>query len=387
MALCTNCGRQIPCGCPNPSRAEVKLSTLFGLVCGRCDAYNDSDRAICMACGVSLADEIAPAPPPTPMVVASPGTQPRAVADEAIPISAVARPKAPPPSAPAAAAPLPLVASAPAPLALTEVVKKPTIACPRCSLPNPAEFKFCTHCGMALKPQEVPRKRAIAQPVAVGQAAARVLRGDKLGQTMTIGLQATAGRSPGPLSFTSDPFLSPIHCSFHFKTGHFLVKDEGSSSGTFVRITEDEPLSPTDCFSIGDHLLRFVGLIQPESRSPDGTRILGCPRPPGLALKIEELHEGMIPGRASVRLGPTVTLGRDDGNDLSFSGDPYVSGSHCSVTLGQGGRATLRDLGSTNGTFRRLAKASERELVRGDCIRIGSEVLQIVEMPGPRLSR
>ena len=252
---------------------------------------------------------------------------------------------------------------------------------------NPPQFRFCTNCGIALRPHEAAPKRSIAQPVAVGKAAARVLRGDKLGQTLTIGSQATAGRSPGPLSFPSDPFLSPIHCSFRFNVGHFLVKDEGSASGTFVRITEDEPLSPADCFAIGDHLLRFVGLIQPESRAPDGTRIFGCPRPPGLAVKIEELHEGLVPGRTSVRLGPTVTLGRDDGSDLSFAGDPYVSGSHCSVTLGQGGRATLRDLGSTNGTFRRLASASERELVRSDCIRIGSEVLQIVETPGPRLSR
>jgi pSer/pThr/pTyr-binding forkhead associated (FHA) protein len=240
---------------------------------------------------------------------------------------------------------------------------------------------------MSLRPHEMAPRRVIAQPVAVGKAAARVLRGDKLGQTLVIGSLAAAGRSPGPLSFPSDPFLSPVHCSFRFKSTHFLVKDEGSASGTFVRISEDEPLSPGDCFAIGDHLLRFVGLIQADSRAADGTRVFGCPRPPGLALKIEELHEGLVPGRASIRLGPTVTLGRDDGNDLAFSGDPYVSGSHCSVTLGQNGRATLRDLGSTNGTFKRLASASERELVRGDCIRIGSEVLQIVETPGPRLSR
>ncbi len=392
MTLCTNCGREAPCGCPNPSRAEVKLSTLFGLVCESCDAYNESARSICIACGVSLTPD---SPSPVP-AVSSPVIAPRTVAPTAsvpavvaaVPAAAAAPPAArPAPPAVRPAPPLQLQAPGPAPLPLTEVIKKATVACPRCAVQNPPEFRFCTECGMALKPQELPRKRAIAQPVAVGKAAARVLRGDRLGQTLVIGSRAAAGRSPGPLSFPNDPFLSPTHCVLQFKDGHFMVKDEGSGSGTFVRLSEEEPLSPSDCFAIGDHLLRFLGLLQPESHAPDGTRIFGCPRPPGLALKIEEVHEGMLPGRTSVRLGPTVTLGRDDGSDLSFSGDPYVSGSHCSVTLGAGGRATLRDLGSTNGTFRRLTAGSERELVRGDCVRIGSEVLQIVEAPGPQLTR
>jgi pSer/pThr/pTyr-binding forkhead associated (FHA) protein len=382
MTLCTNCGREIPCGCPNPSRAEVKLSTLFGLVCERCDAYNDSGQSLCVACGVALTAEA----PPIAAEVVLPAARPLTHVPAPVIAAADTTPRPAPIQAPPPQ-PLQLVSPAPAPLALTEVVKKAAIACPRCGHQNPPEFRFCTECGMVLKPQEAPRRRAIAQPVAVGKAAARVLRGDRLGQTLAIGSRAAAGRSPGTLSFPNDPFLSPIHCVFYFKNGHFMVKDEGSGSGTFVRLSEEEPLSPSDCFAIGDHLLRFLGLLQPESHAPDGTRIFGCPRPPGLALKIEEIYEGMLPGRTSVRLGPTVTLGRDDGSDLSFSGDPFVSGSHCSVTLGPAGRTTLRDLGSTNGTFRRLSPGSERELVRGDCVRIGSEVLQVVEAPGPQLSR
>jgi pSer/pThr/pTyr-binding forkhead associated (FHA) protein len=86
-----------------------------------------------------------------------------------------------------------------------------------------------------------------------------------------------------------------------------------------------------------------------------------------------------VPGRASVRLGPTLSVGRDESCDLSFAGDSYVSSRHCSITVAPGGRASLRDLGSTNGTFRRLAPRSERELLNGDCLRLGAQVLQIFE--------
>src|SRR5215472_17175370 len=136
MTLCTNCGREIPCGCPNPSRAEVKLSTLFGLVCERCDAYNDSDRSVCIACGVSLTGESPAAEPPAveaPVAVAPPPRVQPAVAPP-IALPPAAEPRPPPPVAVAAQpqAPLQLIPTVlPAPLPLTEVIKKATVACTR----------------------------------------------------------------------------------------------------------------------------------------------------------------------------------------------------------------------------------------------------------------
>lgn len=270
---------------------------------------------------------------------------------------------------------------------LTHVVKGDSTTCPRCSAGNPPEFRFCTECGMVLAPLEIKAPLPPAQPIAVGKAAARVLRGDKLGQTLGIGMQATAGRAQGPLSFPNDPFLAAYHCTLYFQQNRFFVRDEGSPSGTFVRLRDEEPLAPGDFFAIGDHLMRYVGPLTAEMQAVDNTKILGCPRPPGLAVQIEEIHEGGVPGRNSVRLDSSLIIGRDDGCDLSFAGDPFVSGRHCNLTIGAGGRARIRDLGSTNGTFRRLESGSERELLKGDCIRIGSEVLQIVEATAPVLTR
>jgi len=390
----------MPCGCPNPQRAAGSLSELFGRVCDRCEAYNDPTRATCLDCGAPLE---APAPVPAP--AASESAKPP-----------FAKPAVVPPAPPA---PIPLVApialQQPAkaaaegrviPLEKAKVIPLPLEAakaqpqagagkvisldkskevsgaqrCPRCGTENPADFRYCSECGLAFKAAAPPPMAgASPHPIAPGRASVRVLRGEKLGQTYPLGEQATAGRGNATISFPSDPFLAGLHCTLLFQGGRLFVRDEGSPSGTFVRLRAEEPLAPGDYFAVGDHLLRYAGSLPPPGTASDGTKLYGSPRPPGGAVKIEELHQGLVPGRASVRLGPTLSVGRDESCYLSFAGDSYVSSRHCSITVAPGGRASLRDLGSTNGTFRRLAPRSERELLNGDCLRLGAQVLQIFE--------
>ncbi|MBI5544712.1 MAG: FHA domain-containing protein, partial [Deltaproteobacteria bacterium] len=43
--------------------------------------------------------------------------------------------------------------------------------------------------------------------------------------------------------FPEDPFLSPLHATFHFRDGKLFLRDEGGPSGTFVRIHGPEILS------------------------------------------------------------------------------------------------------------------------------------------------
>jgi pSer/pThr/pTyr-binding forkhead associated (FHA) protein len=70
----------------------------------------------------------------------------------------------------------------------------------------------------------------------------------------------------------------------------------------------------------------------------------------------------------------SITVGRD-GCDMNFPNDPYMSGRHCRVELGADGRYTLVDLGSKNGTYVRIH--NERELVHGDYVFIGRELLRV----------
>ncbi|HUB08222.1 MAG TPA: FHA domain-containing protein [Myxococcales bacterium] len=253
-------------------------------------------------------------------------------------------------------------------------------ACARCGTTNPADYKFCGSCGASLAraTDAVPVAKS-RQLLAPGRASARVLRGERLGQVLPIGMQANIGRGTCELSFPRDPYLSASHCELVFDHGRLLLRDRDGSSGTFVRIYDEENLGPGDFFSLGDHLMRFAGPLPVPVAAEDGTKISGGPRPPADAVKLEELHEGMLPGRTVVRRGPQIVLGRDDGCEVSFPGDRFVSSRHCALTLGASGRARIKDLGSTNGTFLRMAPGGERELFKGDCVRVGGEVLQLVE--------
>jgi pSer/pThr/pTyr-binding forkhead associated (FHA) protein len=253
-------------------------------------------------------------------------------------------------------------------------------ACTRCGTTNPPDYRFCGSCGAPLaQGDEPPAGVRVRQALAPGRATARVLRGERLGQILPLGMQATIGRGSCEVSFPRDPYLAAAHCTLVFEMGRLIVHDEGGSSGTFVRIYEEENLTAGDLFSIGDHLLSFASSLAIAVAAEDGTKLAGGPRPPQDAVKIEEIHEGLVPGRTVVRRGPSIVLGRDEACDVTFPGDRFVSSRHCGISVGMAGRSRIKDLGSTNGTFRRLASGGERELFKGDCIRVGGEVLQFVE--------
>jgi pSer/pThr/pTyr-binding forkhead associated (FHA) protein len=70
-----------------------------------------------------------------------------------------------------------------------------------------------------------------------------------------------------------------------------------------------------------------------------------------------------------------LTIGRNPDNGLQIN-DPSVSGRHCAVVR-DGGRYTVRDLGSTNGTRVNGAIVQERRLNDGDVVTAGSVDVKI----------
>jgi pSer/pThr/pTyr-binding forkhead associated (FHA) protein len=91
---------------------------------------------------------------------------------------------------------------------------------------------------------------------------------------------------------------------------------------------------------------------------------------------VEEWLEGGIGGRAYLRTGPSITVGRS-GCSINLGEDPYLSQAHAEIVVEAEGAAKLRDLGSSNGTFVRVPPGSECELHHGDTVRIGREVLRV----------
>ena len=70
----------------------------------------------------------------------------------------------------------------------------------------------------------------------------------------------------------------------------------------------------------------------------------------------------------------TCSADRARGRRPNFPGDLYMSGSHCRIEE-HGGKFTLTDLNSRNGTYIRLK--SERELGHGDYLFIGRKLLRV----------
>jgi hypothetical protein len=77
------------------------------------------------------------------------------------------------------------------------------------------------------------------------------------------------------------------------------------------------------------------------------------------------------PAAWEVQLKPGANaIGRGPANDFQIS-EPSVSGAHCQILLEQG-KALLKDLGSTNGTFVNRAAVKEAMLQNGQTIHLGS---------------
>ena len=84
---------------------------------------------------------------------------------------------------------------------------------------------------------------------------------------------------------------------------------------------------------------------------------------------------GLATGKVMALTKPRCVIGRDEGVDLRLA-DRAVSRHHAVVVLGPDGAVSIRDLGSTNGTFVNDTRVSgEYALAEGDEIAIGSTTL------------
>jgi pSer/pThr/pTyr-binding forkhead associated (FHA) protein len=377
LLQCFHCGSQLDAAmseCP-ACGAEIEMSRLTGVlgtVCRGCDAFNEPGSTACVSCGEPLA-----ARSPIPMVEA----------DLIEPVEEAPSPHELPPidfEAVLVDAPPLELALTPDPIDLLDPVPTPTPrgatpVAPVRPPPPPLPFE-----SIELEPDpSASTSLPIAGPAAACQV--RVERGDgQEGVAFPVGPDEVSVGSGGKVAFPSDPGLAPRHASFFLRAGRMVVRDEGAPGGTFLRLRGlTVPLRPGDTFAVGDRLLRFGGPLPAAAPpAPDGTRRLGSPRPPGLAVLLEERLQGGVTGRVWLRSGPSLSLGRA-GCSVNLGDDPFLSQAHAEVVLEGDGTARLRDLGSANGTFVRIPPRSERELRDGDLVRVGRQVLR-VSVPSDR---
>jgi pSer/pThr/pTyr-binding forkhead associated (FHA) protein len=347
------------------------------ITCPKCSKDNQDHYKFCLGCGAELPREVVarPAAPQTPTHGVKAATGP--VPDLAFPAPApaAASPLAataavPPPQAQAAYRPPPAAQAAPAAAA------PGTVACPQCGHQNGAANVFCGSCGFRLGGQGMRPAAAPAQTTAPASSVVlTALRADgsEAGTYAVPGGTQTVGRDTGGI-FAGDSYLSPRHASFRQPApGKLTVKDEGSLNGVYKKLTRDTPieLNQNDVFRIGQEIIRFEPL-PPATPTADGVEKLGAPAK-GYVGRIALVIGRDTTGNAFPVPEAGIHLGRERG-DVLFPEDGYVSGLHCRIAW-ENGRATLTDLGSSNGSFIRLRE--ETEVRSGDVLLMGQQLFRV----------
>jgi len=111
----------------------------------------------------------------------------------------------------------------------------------------------------------------------------------------------------------------------------------------------------------------------PRPAPGEGEERAWGPPDPGCRLRLAQLLEGGGLGEIHpLREGENV-IGREAG-DVVFPADRYVSARHARIDL-KGEAVTITDLGSSNGTFRRIAGPTA--LTPGDQLLIGAQLLKL----------
>lgn len=165
-----------------------------------------------------------------------------------------------------------------------------------------------------------------------------------------------------------DPYASSKHAELRRSGERWLLRDLGSSNGTFVndqRATGAE-LRDGDVLQIGQTRLAF--------------RTLGPPRrPEGVAAATEGARTAWLVPTAGAGAGqallvprPVCRLGTEAPAELRFS-DPYMSSLHAEIDWSGG--PWLRDLRSTNGSYLNGQRVGRERLLDGDRLRLGGTEL------------
>jgi hypothetical protein len=167
-----------------------------------------------------------------------------------------------------------------------------------------------------------------------------------------------------------DPFVAPVHAVLRFEGQQLYVEDLGSVNGVFLAFKERK-IEGGGELRFGHQRLRIEWLQDHrEMVAPDP--IWGSPDP-GYVARAVQLFEGGIEGDVfPLRTGENI-VGRAAG-DITFPSDGYISSRHATIAI-SGKTISVKDLGSANGTFARIANRAPVAL--GDLLLVGEQILRV----------
>ncbi len=288
-----------------------------------------------------------------------------------------------------------------------------TIACPRCGTQTPLGFAFCQQCGLRLEASESPAgpsaaplaarldgpidphagtlaqddgatsaNRGAPPPARLAPGtwgmAVLVNRDGSDGQRYPLaGEYLIVGRAGADIAFDDDRFLARQHARLE-RGGDGVVKIHPLDMLNGLFRKTDAPVELIDGMTIlvGREVLRYERLDPEEIKVyplvRHGVALFGSPPREPWGRLVQIVPSG---GYRDVRhlAGDEVVLGREEG-DIVFRDDAFLSRRHAALTW-DGKRAQVTDLGSSNGTFVRIAGPSM--LRHGDHVRMGDQLLRI----------
>lgn len=189
--------------------------------------------------------------------------------------------------------------------------------------------------------------------------------------------QTDIGRADGAILLPNDPYVSPRHARVIEREGRYFVRDLGSTNGVYVRLRAPVKLEHGDLVLIGLEVLRFEVVSDAEKglgpAIEGDTQVFGSPMLPRHGRLCQRTVEGVT--RDVYYVGrEEVVIGREAG-DVVFTSDPFMSRRHAAVVRERDGSFTLRDLGSSNGTY--IAIRGEVPLADGDHVRVGQHLFRL----------
>jgi pSer/pThr/pTyr-binding forkhead associated (FHA) protein len=292
------------------------------------------------------------------------------------------QPASPPPAVPAPVAMPPVAIPPPPPepplVALTSAPLPPNQPpCEQCGTPLASSNPFCGQCG-APNAHHTPTLSMPQSTLKTDRLGFIALIDDSGAESLQFPLVAGQNRigrgDDCQLRFPDDGFLARLHCVLDVDASKFVLKPMDFSNGTYLRITTPVEIHHGDLLRVGQEVLRFERIDRLQAEVSDGQpEVVGWPVPRGVWGRLCQMGLGRQVANAYLLQNPDVFLGRERG-DILFPKDGFVSGSH-SVISDRNGRAFLKDLGSSNGTFLRIKQ--ETPLRNGDLFLLGRNLLRV----------
>ncbi len=276
------------------------------------------------------------------------------------------------------------------------------ITCAKCSKDNQDHYKFCLGCGAELPRDAAPKPfspqtpphgmRAqggaaaaaapAAVPVPVPAAAGHAAAG--LGSTVAIAQQSPA--APRPAASVSPLAAAPAMAAAAVAAP--AMAPAPAPAPVAVPVAAASPAAGTVVCPQCAHVNTTTNIFC----SSCGFRLGGAARPAPAPAPAA----APAPVRPEVAAGPVLVLTalRADGTEAGtyqlpggsgsvgretgsvFAGDSYLSPRHATFRSSGAGKAVVKDEGSLNGVYKKLARDTPVELKPNDIFRMGQEILR-----------